>query len=496
MNKFKNILKLFAIGTLFVLAGCEVEEPFAEKENQNHQHLKIIDKKVNQLFLMPKFRNYVNKSSSQSKVIRYEDEKSIIETQYGVTVSDENVKIIEANSKTTYTFYVTTRNQETGVFKNLVIEVDSLNNSKAAILKYTPSEPVVFGFSNQVSFKGTTQISPIQNTTNLDVEYGCDVVIAISKCNGNPYDCGGAECGFYYLDLGGGGTAGSGYGSGIGFGNSNSWSSSTSGGGAGSTGNTTTNSNGETPHGNYGSTSSSSSPTGPKVITTIVLPKPLDEKKCELFNKLKNDANFKQYINDLKTSTTLTNETGQALTRLPNGTYSSISGVPDPNVKHSLVFTIPNGTIVDIIMHSHDVGALSIFTPTDIKQMYNIFINNYDNVDSNQTFTSIVVTPNLDVYAMTITDRERFIAFYNDNFGTPDKEDIFKNLFILPDMEGAQLDCYDINPNNSVSTNENNFVKMLKNSGLKLHKANADLSQWNPLKLNNSGTVVPETPCN
>ena len=127
-----------------------------------------------------------------------------------------------------------------------------------------------------------------------------------------------------------------------------------------------------------------------------------------------------------------------------------------------------------------------------------IFTTNYDSLDPTQTFTIVLVSgqnPNQQVYALTITDRSAFVAFYLNNLSTDEKFLNYKAFF--DSGRDENYFGYGINNNHSASENEKNFLRFIgKNTGLKVHKANADLSQWNPLKLNASGNVEPEPACN
>ena len=271
----KTTLKAFLIGLGLFIVGCEVQEQMIE-ENHNHQHLKIVDKSIGDLSLMPTFRKYADRKAVHLRGTNPESEKSIIENQYGVTISSDNVKVIELNNKTSFTFFVTTPNQELDVVKNLVIEVDSLSQSKAAIVNYKPTEPITFGFSNQVNFIGTTEIQPIQSADQTDEPLGCiTMTITTSRCNGIPYDCGGSVCGYdvttFSLGCGGGGGAGGG---GTGF--AGSGEGGTGGGGSGSGGSGSTGSSGSSNSSNTNTNNQTSNYTSASIsdgmVTSFNLP--------------------------------------------------------------------------------------------------------------------------------------------------------------------------------------------------------------------------------
>jgi hypothetical protein len=256
------------------------------------------------------------------------------------------------------------------------------------------------------------------------------------------------------------------------------------------------------PGGGSGSSNNNSTTNNTPITVTVAPPKPKDEKKCTLFNKLKIDAPFKNIVNTLKYATTQSNinyEQGAALTNQANGSYNAIIGTPDPDKDYSVAFNIPAGTAIDIMIHNHYVGGLTIFSPADLDQIYQ-YIKTAD-MDQGENYVSVVITPNPQdplnpsVYAITITDKEKFISYGDDKFSTQAKFETYEYL-AYAEKNAITESCMGINNDHTTLENENRFLKMIKNSGLKVHKANADLSQWNPLALNNNGTVALEAPCN
>ncbi len=424
-----------------------------------------------------------------------------------IIVDSTIIREISIGDYTTYTLLVKKEAQPNGSFENLIIETNGLEETKAYLIKYTPSEPIkLIEAHDSYKFEGTMEkyqyptclACPEENNdgengnvdntgTGFSNNFDCITVmmcnqawsnqtygiehIATSECT-NTYPK--TICG--YTGGGGGSPSGSGGSSG---------GSGPSGGQSG-TGNGSTNTN----------TPSPSSP-----VTSPLIPLPPDEKKCELFNKLKNDQPFKDIIQILKSGVNLTYEQGVALTNQPNGTYSAIVGVANPNEQYTVEFDVPNGTVIDILTHNHYTGGLTIFSPADLKQIYD-YISTADAAQW-ENYVSVVVTPNPQdpqnptVYAITITDRAQFIAYGNANFGTETKFDIFRGIFSLEKGNRFITGCFGINENHTPSENEASFLKLLgKTSGIKVHKANADLSQWNPLKFNTDGSVLLEPSCN
>ena len=210
---------------------------------------------------------------------------------------------------------------------------------------------------------------------------------------------------------------------------------------------------------------------------------------CGIFNDLVQDQPMKDLINTLKGMTNLNTETGLALTKNADGTYSAIQGVP--NAKNEIEFNIPNGTTIDYIIHTHYTGGLSIFSAQDIQTMYNIVTNG--NITTSQEFVSIVVTPNNDVYALSLQNRNAFINFGNTWLS---QDILFRGFDQVMTFKGKGN--FNINRENINSNNEKNFIKMLqkRQMSIQIHKANADDSEWSRLTINPMTNEVTPTPCN
>jgi hypothetical protein len=114
-------------------------------------------------------------------------------------IANQPAKVIEHQNKTSYTFLISREINDTSFFENLVIEIDSLKNSKSFIFKYIPNK-LIHKLKNQVDFEGEIEVTSINNgnilAKNKTVSVFCFTEI-VSACNGNPYDCGGSICGYY-----------------------------------------------------------------------------------------------------------------------------------------------------------------------------------------------------------------------------------------------------------------------------------------------------------
>jgi hypothetical protein len=222
----KTILKVFAICLLIGLNSCSndlYEDPLQNK----HNDVKITEKSFEELMLDNKFKDSysrVSKNKGGDKNL-----KTIKEANYNFTISDLPAKVIETNNKISYTFHITRNFIDPDYFENLIIGVDSLNQTKAYITKYK-IDNTKKALINKTPFKSVTYTSILYKKSLTSKVTDC-VSFKLSMCPGVPYDCGGSICGFQEFTA----CAGSGGGSDGDFSNGPaSW------GGGGTSGTTTT----------------------------------------------------------------------------------------------------------------------------------------------------------------------------------------------------------------------------------------------------------------
>jgi hypothetical protein len=246
-QKLKNSLLLFLFGMFFV--SCELQEE-AIKENERNENFKFSQKKFEELMTNKNFKSSFDKlqkskNTSNSSVIS----RTIMEDMYGFTIADKPAKVLQTNDFTTYTFLIQRDSlQSTNYFENLVIKTDSLNNTQAVILKYTPFTPLLYLQNHNSSYfngevEGQFIIYNNQSSSQSRMVYGCEYSMGLI-CTGDSDGCGatahpvtescvyftpgcisptvlGMSCGFYDDGLGGsGGTSTSDSGSGGGSGSS------------------------------------------------------------------------------------------------------------------------------------------------------------------------------------------------------------------------------------------------------------------------------------
>ena len=280
---------------------------------------------------------------------------------------------------------------------------------------------------------------------------------------------------FHFIDWhSGGGSPGTG-------GDGSTGNNSASGGAGNNNQNPPSNYNPQDPaiHGNQG-----------PIITAPVFEE-VPPNPCQLVSVLKSDNVFKQKMVALKNAAqqwslellfTVYDDPNpnSQVSQIYNYNYSEFMGtVNNPSASWT-----GNQTMKGMI-HSHYNGLLSVFSPQDLKQLYELMLNTAITND----FFFGVVTHSGSSYILQIKDRATFISFGNKYLSTENK---FRRFEI--DMYNKK---YNIKEGNSNTTNENGFVKMFSdlNSGINIYKA-TDLTFTNYDKLVYGNNQTISQPCN
>jgi len=206
---------------------------------------------------------------------------------------------------------------------------------------------------------------------------------------------------------------------------------------------------------------------------------------------LKNDDVFKQTMINLKNAamqwsfeklnTVYDDPDPNSLpSQTDNYNYNPFSGsIGSPFAEYSW------NTGIKGVIHSHFNGHLSIFSPQDLKDMYQKML--YTQVTDD--FFYGVVTHSGTGYILQIKDRNAFIQF--------------GNKYLADDYDFSQFEIdnfnekYKIKTGNPVSLNELGFVKMMDklNVGLNVYKA-TDLTFSDYQKLDYVNSQVKPSNCN
>ncbi|MBV7267942.1 hypothetical protein [Winogradskyella luteola] len=177
-------------------------------------------------------------------------------------------------------------------------------------------------------------------------------------------------------------------------------------------------------------------------------------------------------------------EVGFTMKKQDDGSYSFIS-LSGTSENPYIAMQLEAGYKMDIFIHTHYKGLLSIFSVPDL-QMYHTILNGYTANGTDLVF--ILITNAGTRYAITVNNAAKFNAVANLNFLD---DGMFKE-FIEDYFENVKKE-YD----NDI--NELNFLRGIKKAdmGLSLFEANADYTEWKELTLDpNNETNIIKTDCN
>ena len=153
-QKLKKLLILYLFtGTLFV--SCTLEEQTVKNGNYT-KNIKIYLKSFDELMGNSKFVNSFNKLPKRKAIINSSLQgKTVMEEQYGFTITNTPVRVMQVGNVTSYTFHIERDSIDNTFFENLVVQNDSIGNTTAHIIKYTPFTPmIIFSEHNSYSFEG------------------------------------------------------------------------------------------------------------------------------------------------------------------------------------------------------------------------------------------------------------------------------------------------------------------------------------------------------
>lgn len=146
-----------AVFALFMLGSCEND--FDDESLQNNE-FKVSHKKFEDLIQDEKFSKALAKVNEVKNKASQSTNKTVMEEQYGFTITDMPVNVMENDTVTSYTLYITRDNNLANVIENLIVQVNNQNEIDAYILKYTSNEVFYEGY-NMSYFQGTKSILPI-----------------------------------------------------------------------------------------------------------------------------------------------------------------------------------------------------------------------------------------------------------------------------------------------------------------------------------------------
>nr|WP_298659750.1 type VI secretion system amidase effector protein Tae4 [uncultured Flavobacterium sp.] len=198
----KKIIYLSLVITSLLLTNCSVEEKITE--NHEHSHVKIYEKTFEELTKNEKFNNAFSKLPKSKNTNNISTlGKTVMEDQYGFTISEQPATVLEEENKTSYTFLITRDNLVHNYFENLVVETDNDNTIKAVIIKYNLLNEIQYGLPHSsFNFQYQPEVTPIvynSNDVNSKLTYiDCyDVVTHLCDWGGTTH-IAGSNCSTTY----------------------------------------------------------------------------------------------------------------------------------------------------------------------------------------------------------------------------------------------------------------------------------------------------------
>jgi hypothetical protein len=202
---------------------------------------------------------------------------------------------------------------------------------------------------------------------------------------------------------------------------------------------------------------------------------------CEVINSLMLTNNFPLFYTNLRSNCTNNFESAYMFTEPPTLDYSITNGTP--NELKAAVFP---STPISGFVHNHyiDSTSLSVFSSDDFYNFFDIFRNHKMQNVSNFTYGMV---SNNTSYILMITDSLAFKNF-GDALLAPGMESMFNYTF----YEG-----FDIHEDSTNAANERHMLQALTSvgAGLKMFKANANLTGFTPIKMDSDNQNVITAPC-
>jgi len=179
----KQTLKKFSILSLFFfiatfIVGCSEDYEITE-HNHSHDRYTIKNYSYKQALKLSKFQK-ANKIAKQELNLKFSDLKNFKNSKFKRTdardatlsfaIDSTLIKEVTKNNVTTYTMLIAldTVDYSNNSFDNLIVKIDSLNNTSSYIIHYTPTEEGVYNTThNSYTFQGDIELSKVYGITTF-----------------------------------------------------------------------------------------------------------------------------------------------------------------------------------------------------------------------------------------------------------------------------------------------------------------------------------------
>ena len=434
IKKIKIVSILVSLSLMIsIFFGCTAEEQVI-KEHSHSQDTKLTKVPLSELMLQAKFST-AYKKIPKKKVVKYDIAgRSVLEDQFGFTILDAPVNVIEKDGQTYYNILIVSDNNTDNKIENLIISSLTNQDNEFYQVKYKATNTTVNALD--VIEQGVEDIINLETQNSTDTNrcsfyevtsYYCTAAGTAQDCEGSDTQSGCHGTTTMTMSCSGG--------SGFNYGNPS--------------GNGSTSSNGGSNGGSNGTIIGS--PVVPPCTTcpTLKFAKP---ENCAVKNKLQNDDIFKNQMSALLSSARSASfETAKVLYNKPNPTptdnfsYVSKNGTPT-----SPIVIYDANTDMQAVLHNHYGDLCSIFSAQDLQDLY-IKLKNYPQITDN-IFLGLVTSKNT-AYLLQIENRDAFIAFGDEYLSTEDQIEDF--------MQNKMAKKYNIYGNGDSATNEAGFYKMM-----------------------------------
>jgi hypothetical protein len=461
MKKFKNILKLFALGSVFVLGSCE-KDLYEDQIYKSNTTLKIVSLKNDSIKKNFQLMKAVNEAKLKAPNA---NSRMVYDSINNFRFDDEKGFLIEDNGKESYTFRVyrgeTTDNEK---LENIVFEEKEAGIFDTYLVKYAISKNQLENIYQLGEAQQEYPIEDVKDITANKVTAPKCRTVRVSLCSGDPWDCGGNICGWDYVI--------------------------------------------ECDEGSGGGSNSNDALSGPKdLVTSPNGGGAAAANPCKKFKKQKDELPaLNQALINLEATKTQNHE---------NGIFIDSSS---PNVQNGIPSTTSSSTVnfpdiappnkYKVMAHTHDAqgpngtGTFSIFSWGDLLEAVAII---RDNEADDDFFTMYLATADNTRYALTIDSTYGFVNFFNVvDPNNPTITDQLKAKKLI-DMEAeyyadnATVGSGKIGSATNPADDLKIFLKMLKEMGssVSLFEVDPTYTIFTKLTLSSNGTtVVPKAPCN
>lgn len=201
-QQIKFFLSFLTLGLFFIVSSCSEDYEITE-HNHTHDGYTIKNYSYKQASKLSKFQK-ASKIVKQKLNLKFSDLKTFKNSKFKKSVARDTdlsfaidsslIKEVTKDDVTTYTMLVAldTVDYSDNSFDNLIVKVDSQNNTSLYIIHYTPTGEAVYNaIHNSYTFQGDTELSKVYGITTL----GGSGSGSGNENGGGSVDYGGSEAG-------------------------------------------------------------------------------------------------------------------------------------------------------------------------------------------------------------------------------------------------------------------------------------------------------------